>query len=588
MQNGSGKLPQNGSHSRQTLSGFINERDSVRYHCPNSNETSAGVVRVEVSLAFDWQASDMFNPRSIPFLPTAISELAIVNALTRSIAQIRFSRPAGSYSDLRKLYNCTFDLELAISRDFCVVPSGWIENHRIGFPPLFKLDDERKISARLKRMIHASGDEEAIAAILASASYVTSNTSDRTRKRRRLIISVNELANLLNNARQQNTQFVEGLLSGHLSQCIEIIAADRLGALRRDRAVELFLAMARLWGLHDLQIIAAKLHQSIYAPTSGLFEKVGAGFQSFQATMRDPKKMGEMAKIAFSLLPRKDGGDAISPTFEDQMRFWGFVHSGEFKAMARQLGLELGFTAAELDNVDNQTFNDVPKIAKVLRRFTAAANISRTEIVASLEMKWDDGAPTNKSKSNTRSVSHLSAAAIRYGLEAPAALAYAIIAFIDLSEQLPAMLQSCLLNEIPAAMPGIGSDIATGDNLVTFERMLAAYRVIFLRDPNYLRKEIAELMPPLTSPNIFASQRAIKAARHDFIMGVTATVGERLGETQPPSARDGIEPGFPTGYGADSLAKALAILKRDEKCGSYIPALSPAIAWRLAACPPGG
>lgn len=533
----------------------------------------------------------MFNPRSIPLLPSAISELAIVNSLTRSIAQIRFSRPAGSCGDLLELYHRTFDLELAISGDYCVVPSGWIENHRVNLPKHFKLDDERKIVTRLKRMIHAPNDEEAIEAILASASYVTSDTSDGTKKRRRLITSVANLAQRLASARRQNTEYVDGLLNGHLGQCIEIIAADRLGALRRDRAIELLLAMARLWGLHDLQIIAAKLHQSIYAPTSNLFEKVGAGFQSFQATMKDPKKMGEMAKIAFGLLPRKDGGEAVLPSFEEQRRFWGFVHSGELKAMARELGLELGFTSEELDDVDNRTFNDVPKIAKVLRRFTAAAKIAGTEIVAGLETQWDDGAPTQKSKSNTRSVPHLSAAALRYGLEAPAALAYAIVAFIDLSEQLPTMVENCLSNKLPGDLPkSIGTHIATGDNRVTFERMLAAYRAIFLRDPNCLRREVVELIPTESSPNVYASQRAAREARHSFIMGIAATVGERLGETEPPTAVDGVEPGSKTGYGVESLKKALAVLKRDDERGymPYIPVLSPAIGWRLTLCPPGG
>lgn len=526
----------------------------------------------------------MFNPRSIPYLPTKLTERAIVRATLNSLARTRFGRRVGDWNALLGLYARTFDLELAISRDLCAVPPGWIEDHRVLLPDVFRSVRQDQIAVRLERMVHAPRDPEAIEAILAAASYVTQDTADGTSKRRRYILSVPDLARKLVRAQTLNAGYVDALLRGRLGRCVEAIAKGRLGGLPRSRAIELLLAMARMWALHDLQVIAAKLHQAMDSPTRGLFDRKDAGAQPFQAVMKDPAKMGEMAEIATRLLRRRPGH--VTPTdLADEKRFWGFVTATEFKALAREVGLEMGFSPEELDAVDNGTFANVRKIAKLLRRYTVRAKMTGIEIDSDLAANWDDRAPTRKTKpGEAKSLSHLSAAAIRYGLEAPAALAYAIVAFIDLAEQLPEMIERRIAGEPVADVPhDIGSHIGSGDHRVTFELMFAAYRIVFLRDPNCLRAEIKELMPTNISPNIFASKKALKKAQRDFIMGITASVNERLGQ-DPLTAGDGVEAEPSTTYGADSLDKALAILKRDHKEGLYLynPELTPAIAWRLS------
>jgi hypothetical protein len=526
----------------------------------------------------------MFNPRSIPYLPTQLTERSIVRAALNSLARVRFDRSVGDWNTLVGLYARTFDLELAISRDLCAVPPGWIEDHRVLLPDAFQPVRQDQIEVRLERMLHAPRDPEAIKAILAAASYVTGDTADGTRKRRRYILSVPDLAGKLVRAQALNAGYVDALLRGRLGRCMEAIAKCRLGTLPQSRAVELLLTMARMWALHDLQVVAAKLHQAMDSPTRGLFERKDAGAQPFQAVMKDPTKMGEMAEIATRLL-RREPVDGAQPKIKDQARFWGFVTGTEFKDTALEVGAELGFTPEELTDVKDGTFANVRKIAKLLRRYTVAAKVAGVEIDTDLAARWDDRAPTRKTKAGaTKSLSHLSAAAIRYGLEAPAALAYAIVAFIDLAEQLPEMIARCIAGEPIADVPhDMGSHIEKGDRRVTFELMFAAYRAVFLRDPNYLRDEIKELMPTNISPNIFTSKTARKNAQRDFIMGVTASVSERLGSA-PLTAADGIDPETSTTYGADSLDKALAILKRDQKEGIYFynPQLTPAIAWRLS------
>ena len=526
----------------------------------------------------------MFNPRSIPSLFSTLSERGIVRALSNSLARIRFDRTVGDSNALLELCTRTFDFELAISPDWCAVPRGWVDDHRVVLPDVFRPVRQDQIVARLERMLHAPRDPEAIEAILAAASYVTADTADGTRKRRRYILSVPDLAGKLMRAQALNAEYVDALLRGRLGRCVEAIAQGRLGTLPRNRAVELLLAMGRIWALHDLQVIAAKLHQAMDSPTRGLFERKDAGTQPFQAVMKDPAKMAEMAEIATRLLARRPGH--VTPTdLADEKRFWGFVTATEFKVLAREVGLEMGFSAEELDDVDNGTFNNVPKILKLLRRFTVAAKIAGMEITTELAAKWDDQAPTGKTKAGqSKSVSHLTAAAIRYGLEAPAALAYAIVGFIDLAEQLPRLIGLRIEGESVGDLPHeMGSHIGSGDHQVTFELLFAAYRTVFLRDQNHLRSEIKELMPTNISPNIFASKSALKKAQRDFIMGVTASVNERLGGV-PLRAADGVAPGTSTAYGADSLEKALAILKRDHKDGHYLynPELTPAVAWRLS------
>lgn len=531
----------------------------------------------------------MFNPRSIPYLPTTPSHRGITSAFIRSLAWIRFGRRVGDLASLHELYRRSFDLELALSRDLCAVPPGWIEDHRVLLPDAFQPVDHGQIRFRLERMLHAPRDPEAVAAILAAASYVTDHTTDGTRKRRRYILSAPNLAQRLVAARVYNPKYVDALLHGRLGRCVETIAKGKLGGLPLNEAIKLLQAMARMWALHDIQVIAAKLHQAIYSPTRGLFERKDAGPHPFQAVMKDPAKMGEMAEIASRLLRRRPGHITLTD-LADERRFWGFVTATEFKSLAREVGLEMDFSPEELDDIDKGTFANIPKIAKVLRQFTVAAKVAGIEIAADSSAKWDDRAPAGKTKiGQQKSVSNLSAASIRYGLEAEAALAYAIVAFIDLAEQLPETIERRIAGDLVDDLPrDMGSRIRSGDHRVTFERMFAAYRIIFLRDQNCLRSEIKELIPTETSLDIFPPGNALRKARRDFIMGVTASVNQRLGDV-PLTAPDGVEPGFSTGYGADSLDKALAIMKRDHGEGKriYNPQLSPAIAWRLSD-PPGG
>lgn len=340
--------------------------------------------------------------------------------------------------------------------------------------------------------------------------------------------------------------------------------------------------MARLWGLHDLQIIASKLHQALYRPTAGLFEGTDAGPQSYQSVMRDPAKWGEMANISARLfrLPH----DQVTPTdLEDRRRLYGFITGTEFKALAQELGLELGFTADDLDKIANDKLSNNPKLAKVFRSIGIAGKVAGQEIASDMKAKWIDPAPVGISR--PKSLAHSSAAAVRYGLEEPAALAYAITAFIDLSAQLPEMIERCIAKEPVFAAPRrMGLHIGSGDNRVTFELMFAAYRVIFLRDQNCLREEVVGFMKKTTSFNIFASEQA-KPVRQDFLMGANASVNARLGEPEESlNALHGTDPGNITRYGANSLRKVLAVLKRDHEDGYnvYNPELTPAFAWRLS------
>lgn len=66
-------------------------------------------------------------------------------------------------------------------------------------------------------------------------------------------------------------------------------------------------------------------------------------------------------------------------------------------------------------------------------------------------------------------------------MNAPAALAYAIVVFIDVAERLRHVLQERIKGRTIAAGPkAMPPCKLTRDTKVTFERMFKAYRLIFL------------------------------------------------------------------------------------------------------------
>lgn len=359
--------------------------------------------------------------------------------------------------------------------------------------------------------------------------------------------------------------------------------------LQRPKAIELLLEMARLWMLYDLQIIAARLHRSIYSPTEGLVEGSDAGAQSYQASTRAPRKIGEMAAIAERMLdptPRTKTPKEKA----DEQRFWGFVNATGFKSMARDHGARMGLSPEDIDRTDANDFEHLRKIIVRARTFAATAVIMNEGIKYSLQSTWDDRAPTRKNE-KPKAVSHLSAAALRYGMEGPAAMAHAIVAFIELSEQLPERIDQHLNGNLAALQATlIPTASIKRHNKVTFEQMFRAYRATILRDPNYLCGIDTALLPRTKAGNHdrkFNTNSAATNWRRDYTLGRTSSAAVRLGEA-PLDPTAPLLPGKPSNYGKLSLSKALAVTKRNrnDKQPAFDPIFTPAILWRFSS-PPG-
>lgn len=516
----------------------------------------------------------MLGPKRILFLPKDFSDQEITAAFVENLGWIRFGRQVRTMRELLKLYNITFDRELASAVDFCMVPAGWVEHHGVYLPDVIEITTETQIKARLERMLHAPQAQDAIAFLLEAASHVTRETTDRKLKRRSLIDMPATLARRLAHVRTKDPAFVDALMRGRLYLCLSMIKEGQLKDLQREAATRLLIMMARLWGLHDLQIIAARLHQSIYHPTNFFVEGENAGPQSSQALAKDLFKLAEMAAIASRLQLRKPGD--IDPTDgKEEQRFWGFVTATPFKAVAREWGLACGLSADDLDKIQTGTCTDLCALEKLLRPFALAAELFGPAIAQDLSETWDDGAPSGK-KAGPKAVSHASVAASRYGMDAHVALAHAIIAFITFSDRLPARVEQLLGSEARLPDP---VNVMKDHHRVTFELMFAAYRAIFLRDPNHLRTEISDLLP---------TGLGARRLRQDFILGRTSTLEERLGRDSPLLGTDGFKPPLKTTYGEQALRKALAIILRDRKShgAEFDARFAPAIFERMYPLPP--
>lgn len=532
----------------------------------------------------------MFNLREIPFLPKRHALFNIRNAVFGSFGLIRFGRVIPNYTDLGDLIHERFDLELALSSDLCELPSGWLDRHAVRLPKSATPVTVDVIKRRLEHMVHAPRDPDAIRAILAAASCVIFDEGSRNAKRRRLIRSPETLANALAQVRKSDPDYVDALLQGELSRCVEMIHEGRLLRMQRQNAINLLLEMARLWMIYELQIISARLHKAMYRPTDGFIEGFDAGPQSFQAFAREPEKWLDMIKIAEHMLNPKPWVKTAAEK-KDEQRLLGFANGTSFKAMAQKHARRIGLSTEDLERIDAEKHEHLNKIICVGRHFAARGALIGDAIKQAQRLPHDDRAPTRKNE-KPKSSAHLSFAAIRYEMDAPTGIAHAIVAFIELSEQLPNLLDQ-YLNGNEAALSGPLNQILRikQHHQVTFEKMLHAYRAIIIRDPNYLRGTDAEILPRTTAgdhdPQFKTNADAAKW-RRDYILGRTSSVAERLGEVPlDPTAE--LTLGKPSEYGKESLKKALAIMKRNriEKQPTFDPLFTPQIFWRFST-PPGG
>lgn len=396
---------------------------------------------------------------------------------------------------------------IATADDYCSVPHLLLEDQRLLLPDPVP-NGHKAIRERLERMVHAPRNPQVVSTFLKAASreeeastIVDGRKATRT-ERRPLVGSLETLARRLAGVQAAHPAFVRLLLRGELGSAIASIPAGGWRDLPEERALSLVRDLAVMWSLHDLQIIAARLHWSIWQ-TTGIFARAEprpATVGTVCASVKEIRRALNAVHAAFGRNHRP-----MNATEHKEWKwFIGFVKQHDLKAVARAHAQEMGIgdDEADADSVG------CPKLMAKLRDllvnlerrvgrpigdgFEAMSTVKvHTPAAVAEWMHRRQNArkgqlpakPPIKKALATRGV-----AQVRYGMQPTFAMAYAVTRFVHtmdrIEETIAAVRKGHRFSTCDADCPRAAFAHARGR---TISALLTVYRAAILRDFGHLQ-----------------------------------------------------------------------------------------------------
>lgn len=397
--------------------------------------------------------------------------------------------------------------DLVAADDYCTIPQGYLLNHRVLFPEPTPVGRE-DILTRVERMIHAPRNPQVIETILKAASRegrgaTGAGSKTESSERHPLITSLPLLAAQLASAQVVQPEFVSLLLSGDLYGASKLLPERGWPELPRPRALQLLCDVAVLWALHDLQVMAARLHQSIYQPT-GLFardEPVRTHVTTICASVKELRRALGVARAALARNHRPMNANE----FGEWKWFTGFVEKHDLENWARTRAKEAGL-AVDLDGEYASCPQAMRKIRDLLTHlernlgrpigdaFEAAevtkirtpAMAARWRHVRQKERRLQKSAKAPAKAPPKKPLARMSVSQLQHGMEPTIALAYAIVLFVMRIDKIERVIDDCKIPPVSSQSAGIAAAL-THAQVRTVDALLTAYRAAILRDVGHLQ-----------------------------------------------------------------------------------------------------
>lgn len=336
-----------------------------------------------------------------------------------------------------------------------------------------------------------------------------------------------------------------------------------------------------LWGLHDLQIIACRLYLDTVRPTAGWLE----GQVYRELTLDSLRKFSLKHQRHFATLrthwDRQDSGrDGVhDPEFENRMRsLKGYCHALGLVERAGELARQYGFSEDQISG------KDLRLQPGVLKDFRKAANAGYAYAEAAIRRSDEKIRSRTDSNKNPIVAKRLHAGSFRDGMRPEASLAYAVISFVYMINDIPRRIDQFIAsaNESALTRPSL-TPCKYSDVKCDIEALVDALRAIYLQDSNHLREEAT-----CVALNPGGERLTIEQVRKLLITHQSDRLLEDPVFRNPPLSRKSRKPGTARQAIRDARhvhtsERSLPLDNQDKKFEPLPPdpKLSPALAWRF-------
>lgn len=397
---------------------------------------------------------------------------------------------------------------LLASRDFCRTAAGLADDHRVMLPVGNLLQSKSDIADRIRFMLHAPSNQGVIDSLLNSLTRLQDagdHADDRpARKKRRAApvrgwlanLDIDDLAERIVTFGASNSIFARSLMRGDLERAAERgreIADDE----ERREASNLVRILALVWGLFDLQIIAARLfhcEHGGYANGTPDAPEPALTTESVVKMVRILHRAGHAAYIRAFKRSRLTVADKKELQWLDK-----FIEQNDLRVLAAREGERLGFTLNELAGLDQADRAQEDRLYRYLiatayyakqikKAFDAVDKNYRATLAGAAAVAYPSrptkGANGKPPLPKMVAEGHLEACVQRYGVPTISALTFAVVSTVTTVSRLPegdALLQDGF--SVAQARGDVTS--RTHEETDVIRQLIWLYRNVIVRDPNH-------------------------------------------------------------------------------------------------------
>lgn len=397
---------------------------------------------------------------------------------------------------------------LLASTDFCRTAAGLADDHGVMLPVGNLLQSEEAVADRLRFMLHAGRNLGVIDSVLASLTRLQNygdHACDKQIRKKRFgknargwlaSLDLNGLASRITAFAVLHPVVARSFMRGDLERAAKsarAITADQ----DRSEAAALIREIALVWGLFDLQIIAARLFHCEHGSYAGGSPDAPHAALTTESVSKMIKILDRAGQAAYNRVFKRDRLSTADEKEQDWLD--KFVDDNELRVLAVREGERLGLTRTQLAGLDDVD-RDQEKLLyryliataffgkQVKRAFKAMEKNQRTTLVGEAAVSY----PSRPAKgSNGKNVlpkivseRHLEATLQRYGASTIALLTFAVVSTITTVSRLPkgeALLRHGF--KVSQARGDLAS--RTHEESDVIRQLVWVYRTLIVRDPNH-------------------------------------------------------------------------------------------------------
>lgn len=392
---------------------------------------------------------------------------------------------------------------LLSSGDFCRGAAGLVDEQRVMLPVGAILQCQYDIADRLRFMLYAPRNDGMIDSLLGSLTRLQGlgdDVDDRKKRRsskmrgRLARLDIDDLAKRIENFALSHHNVARSSMRGDLKAAASK-AREIPSDHERREAAKLLREIALMWGLFDLQIVAARLFHCEHGGYANGSPDAPHAALTTESVGKMVKTLDRAGRAACIRIFKRTS--SLTPSEQKELNWLDrFIEEKELRSLAVREGEKLGFSRTEmagLDDVDPVEEEGLLRylmasafFAKQIKKsFERMEKNERTTLAGEAAISYPSrpakgGKPPLPKKTTER---YLEATIQRYGVSTVSALTFAAVSTITTVSRLPEG-DALLKHGFTVAQSRGDPTSRTHEETDVIRQLIWLYRIVIVRDPN--------------------------------------------------------------------------------------------------------